>query len=234
MTREIVLDTETTGLDPKKGDRIVEIGCVEIVNRFLTGRTFHRYLNPEREMPPDAFAVHGLSDGFLRDKPKFIEVADEFLEFLGDAQLVIHNAAFDIGFLNFELGRVSRPTIPVERVVDTLMLARRKHPGQPNSLDALCQRYGVDSSKRTRHGALLDSELLAEVYAELTGGRQQTFALAQLAVRDVSLSAGARVRRQPIQPELSEAERTAHRAFVEGLGPKASWRTYLGLDEGKT
>lgn len=234
MTREIVLDTETTGLDPKRGDRVVEIGCVEMVNRFLTGRTYHCYINPERAMPAEAFAVHGLSDDFLKDKPKFIEIADDFLAFVGEAQLVIHNAAFDIGFLNFELGKVARPTIPGERVLDTLMLARRKHPGQQNSLDALCQRYGIDTSRRTRHGALLDSELLAEVYAELTGGRQQTFALARLPAQDdTPAGVASRERRRPHVAELSAAEREAHRAFIDSLGPKAAWRGYLGLDEPK-
>ena len=230
--REIVLDTETTGLDPKSGDRVVEIGCVEMVNRFLTGRTFHQYLNPERSMPPDAFKVHGLSDGFLKDKPKFIEIADAFLEFIGDATLVIHNASFDIAFLNHELGKVSRPLISTDRVVDSLMLARRKHPGQANSLDALCQRYNIDNSRRTRHGALLDSEILAEVYAELTGGRQTSLGLA-MAVETPKLevvTSGKTKKRQPPPPLLTDQELAAHRAFVEGMGQKALWRGYLGLD----
>lgn len=231
--REIVLDTETTGLDPKKGDRVVEIGGVEMVNRFLTGRTFHEYINPERSMPPDAFKIHGLSDGFLKDKPVFAAIADAFVEFIGDATLVIHNASFDIGFLNYELGKLGKPPIPNERVIDTLMLARRKHPGQPNSLDALCQRYGIDNSRRTKHGALLDSEILAEVYGELTGGRQQSLGL------DVAMASQAPAalsgvqknkKRQPVPPLLTDDERAAHAAFVETLGAKALWRPYLGLE----
>lgn len=230
--REIVLDTETTGLDPKKGDRIVEIGCVESVNRFLTGRTFHQYINPERSMPPDAFAVHGLSDGFLKDKPVFAEIADGFLDFIGDAMLVIHNASFDMAFLNHELGRIGRPPIPNDRVIDTLLLARRKHPGQPNSLDALCQRYGIDNTRRTKHGALLDSEILAEVYAELTGGRQQAFSLdIANGEQPAGLAMVARNnKRQPPPSLLSEDEKQAHRAFVDTLGGKALWRSYLGLE----
>lgn len=231
--REIVLDTETTGLDPKTGDRIVEIGCVEMVNRFLTGRTFHKYLNPERSMPPDAFKVHGLSEGFLKDKPKFIEVADAFLDFIGeDSTLVIHNAEFDIKFLNHELTRVARPVITSDRVSCSLILARRKHPGQPNSLDALCSRYGIDNSHRTRHGALLDAEILAEVYGELMGGRQQTLGLT-LAGSGVEAGAGGERRRnrKPAASLLTDAEREAHKAFVETLGGKALWRGYLGLDK---
>jgi DNA polymerase-3 subunit epsilon len=228
--REIVLDTETTGLDPLKGDRVVEIGCVEMVNRFLTGRTFHQYINPERSMPPDAFKVHGLSDGFLADKPKFAEIADPFLEFLGeDFTLVIHNAAFDIQFLNHELGRLGKPAIPSERVTCSLMLARRKHPGLPNSLDALCERYGVDASRRTKHGALLDSEILAEVYGELTGGRQQSMMLSQTGAGAARAARAALKNRRPPERQVSPEELAAHRAFVETLGEKALWRSYLGL-----
>jgi DNA polymerase-3 subunit epsilon len=232
MSREIVLDTETTGLDPKRGDRIVEIGCVEVVNRFLTGRTFHCYINPERSMPPEAFAVHGLSDGFLKDKPKFAEVAGAFMDFIGDAQLVIHNAAFDMGFINHELQKIGRDAIGMDRVIDTVMLARRKHPGQQNSLDALCDRYGVDRSKRTRHGALLDSELLAEVYAELTGGRQQALALAQTRTEIVLTTGERRERRRPPPSLLTEEEREAHRTLVASLGPKALWSDFLTPEEG--
>ena len=170
--REIVLDTETTGLDPLRGDRLVEIGCVEIFNRMPTGQTFHRYINPERDMPKEAFDVHGLSAEFLADKPLFSAVADEFLAFIGDAPLVIHNASFDIGFINAELDKVERSPIPRERLVDTLLLARRKHPGVSNRLDDLCSRYAIDNSHRTKHGALLDAELLAEVYIDLIGARQ--------------------------------------------------------------
>ncbi|MGD9868469.1 MAG: DNA polymerase III subunit epsilon, partial [Hyphomicrobiales bacterium] len=170
--REIVLDTETTGLDPATGDRIVEVGCVELVNHIPTGRVWHQYLNPERDMPEAAFKVHGLSSEFLKDKPLFAAVAKDFVDFIEDARLVIHNASFDIGFINSELARCELAPVGFERVVDTLALARRKHPGAQNSLDALCRRYQVDSSARRKHGALLDAELLAEVYIELIGGHQ--------------------------------------------------------------
>ncbi|HRK23356.1 MAG TPA: DNA polymerase III subunit epsilon [Beijerinckiaceae bacterium] len=229
--REIILDTETTGLDPRSGHRIVEIGCVECIDQFLTGRTFHHYVNPERSMPPDAFAVHGLSDGFLKDKPVFADIADAFVEFLGEARLVIHNAGFDLGFLNHELARCGRPLIGSDRIVDTLLLARRKHPGQSNSLDALCQRYGIDNSRRTKHGALMDAEILAEVYAELSGGRQRSLGLAiaeTVETNVVAIVPGQAY--QPPPPLLGEAERAAHRALVESLGGKALWRDYLGLD----
>lgn len=231
--REIVLDTETTGLDPSKGDRLVEIGCVELVNRFLTGRVFHRYLNPERSMPLEAFQVHGLSEAFLADKPKFREVADEFLAFIGEDPLVIHNASFDIGFLNHELKRLGRPLIVQTRVIDTLMLARRRHPGQQNSLDALCQRYGIDNSRRTKHGALLDSEILAEVYAELTGGRQSSLGLAPdlggSQVDGSSVMDERQSRSQTFakhQPRITEEEWQAHLAFVGQMGAKAIWNEY--------
>src|SRR5215470_17424228 len=172
MLREIVLDTETTGLDAANGDRLIEIGCVEIVNRIPTGREFHRYLNPERDIHPDAVAVHGLTTEFLRDKPLFKDIAEDFLAFVADAPLVAHNASFDLGFLNAELSRTSRPTLAGNRIVDTLSLARRRHPAGPNTLDALCKRYGIDLSARTKHGALLDAMLLASVYVELLGERQ--------------------------------------------------------------
>ncbi|CAN1569283.1 DnaQ DNA polymerase III, epsilon subunit and related 3'-5' exonucleases [Rhabdaerophilaceae bacterium] len=230
--REIVLDTETTGLDHSRGDRLVEIGCVEIVNRFLTGQTFHCYLNPERPMAPEAFAIHGLSDAFLADKPVFRDIADEFLAFIGEDLLVIHNATFDIGFLNAELKRLRKPPISMDRVIDTLALARRKHPGQQNSLDVLCSRYGIDNSRRTRHGALLDSELLAEVYAELTGGRQSSLLLATQEQADAAsaaaLSEAARQRNgHPAFPLISVEERQAHRSFLSELGDKAIWKAYL-------
>lgn len=230
--REIVLDTETTGLDPINGDRLVEIGCVEMVNRITTGNTFHVYINPERDMPAEAFKVHGLSAEFLSDKPKFAEVADAFLEFIADDTLVIHNAAFDIGFLNAELERSGRPTIRRERVVDTLALARRKHPGGPNSLDVLMNRYGIDSSRRVKHGALLDSELLAEVYSELLGGRQamlvglveeESAAPRLLAVEAVA----ARQRPVPLPSRLTEEDIATHAAFMTAIGEKALWNTYL-------
>src|ERR1700687_1640749 len=176
--REIVLDTETTGLDPLRDDRLVEIGCVEIFNRMPTGQTFHRHINPERDMPAEAFNVHGLSSEFLADKPLFAHVVEEFLEFIGDAPLVIHNASFDIAFLNAELERIKRPSIARERLGDTRLLARRKHPGVSNRLDDLCSRYAIDNSRRTKHGALLDAELLAEVYIDLIGARQSQLILA--------------------------------------------------------
>src|SRR3954466_14593480 len=176
--REIVLDTETTGLDPLRGDRLVEIGCIEIFNRMPTGQTFHRHINPEREMPAEAFAVHGLSSQFLADKPLFASVVDVFLEFIADSPLVIHNASFDISFINSELDRIKRPPIGRDRLVDTLLLARRKHPGVSNRLPHLSPPYAIDNSRRTKHGALLDAELLAEVYIDLIGARQSQLILA--------------------------------------------------------
>jgi DNA polymerase-3 subunit epsilon len=176
--REIVMDTETTGLDPLRGDRLVEIGCLEIFNRMPTGQTFHVYVNPERDMPQEAFNVHGLSAEFLSTKPLFHEVVDDFMAFIGDSPLVIHNGMFDLGFINAELDRIKRPPVPRDRLVDTLLLARRKHPGVSNKLDDLCARYAIDNSRRTKHGALLDSELLAEVYIDLIGARQSQLILA--------------------------------------------------------
>jgi DNA polymerase-3 subunit epsilon len=227
--REIVFDTETTGLDPYQGHRLVEIGCVEIVNRFPSGRVFHAYLNPERDMPQEAFAVHGLSAEFLRDKPFFADVCDELVEFIGDAPLVAHNANFDLGFLNAELERCGRMLIGRERLVDTLLLARRRHPAGPNGLDHLCARYGIDNSHRTKHGALLDAELLAEVYIELVGGRQTSLVLVEAGRTTVSLSAKAAIivpRPTPLMPRLSDAELEAHAAFIATLGEKAIWREY--------
>ena len=228
--REIVLDTETTGLDPLRGDRLVEIGCVEILNRMPTGQSSHVYINPEREMPAEAFAVHALSAEFLATKPLFHEVVDEFLEFIGDAPLVIHNASFDVGFINAELDRIKRAAIPRERLVDTLLLARRKHPGVSNRLDDLCSRYAIDNSHRTKHGALLDAELLAEVYVDLVGARQSQLLLASEAQEIRVNAAGDAPRRQrlvPLAPRTSDAEREAHRAFVATLGDKAIWNEYL-------
>lgn len=230
--REIVLDTETTGLEAFQGDRLVEIGCVELLNRIPSGQTFHRYINPERDMPEGAFKVHGLSAEFLKDKPLFADIADEFLEYIGDAPLVIHNAAFDIGFLNAELERASRPLIGRDRMVDTLLLARRKHPGGPNRLDDLCNRYGIDNSKRTKHGALLDAELLAEVYQELIGARQAQLVLVESGSVMVSAAGNAaapRVRPTPLPSRVSAADRDAHRAFIAGLGEQAVWRDYVTL-----
>src|SRR5436305_6279892 len=211
--REIILDTETTGLDPLRGDRLVEIVCVEIFNRMPTGQTFHRHLNPEREMPAGAFAVHGLSNEFLAGKPLFAHVVEEFLEFIGDAPLVIHNASFDIAFINAELDRIKRPPIARERLVDTLLLARRKHPGVSNRLDDLCSRYAIDNSRRTRHAALLDPELLAEVYIDLIGARQSQLILGTEIRIPHAEGQGDTPRRQrpvPLTPRVTEADRAAH------------------------
>ena len=221
--REIIFDTETTGLDPKSGDRMVEIGCIEMVGRVETGRTFHAYFNPERDMPPEAERVHGLSAAFLSTKPKFAESADELLAFLGDAPLVAHNAGFDFGFLNAELERIGRAPIDMERMVDTVALARKKHPGAKNSLDALCTRYGIDRSHRVKHGALLDAELLAQVYVELTGGRQIGLELAAESITLVETAtiaaapAAARPVRVPRPHAASPEELERHRAFVAGI-----------------
>ncbi|MGJ4951216.1 DNA polymerase III subunit epsilon [Bradyrhizobium sp. HKCCYLS20291] len=228
--REIVLDTETTGLDALRGDRLVEIGCVEIINRMPTGQVFHRYINPERDMPAEAFAVHGLSSEFLADKPLFHEVVEDFMAFIGDAPLVIHNASFDIGFINAELDRVKRAAIPRDRLVDTLLLARRKHPGVSNRLDDLCSRYAIDNSRRTKHGALLDAELLAEVYVDLVGARQSQLILTQDTQEIRIGGAGDTPRRQrdvPLAPRVTEAEREAHRAFIATLGDKPIWMEFL-------
>jgi DNA polymerase III subunit epsilon len=227
--REIILDTETTGLDPLRGDRLVEIGCVEIFNRMPTGQTFHRHINPEREMPAEAFAVHGLSSEFLAGKPLFSHVVEEFLEFIGDAPLVIHNASFDIAFINAELDRIKRPPIARERLVDTLLLARRKHPGVSNRLDDLCSRYAIDNSRRTKHGALLDAELLAEVYIDLIGARQSQLILGT-EIRISHLGQGDTPRRQrliPLAPRVTEADRTAHWDFVATLGEKPVWHDFF-------
>lgn len=227
--RELVMDTETTGFEPSEGHRIVEIGVVEIVNLMPTGRTYHQYINPERPMPPEAFEVHGLGDDFLRDKPRFAAIVDAFLDFIGADRLVIHNASFDMKFLNAELGWAGRPLLAPERAFDTLALARKKFPGAPASLDALCRRFAIDNSGRTLHGALLDSEILAEVYLELSGGQQPDFALSTAAQH--AGSNGARVplprRPNPLPARLTEAEAAAHAAFVADLGEAAIWRKYL-------
>jgi DNA polymerase-3 subunit epsilon len=229
--REIVLDTETTGLDPNQGHRLVELGCIELLNRIPTGATFHAFLNPERDMPAEAFAIHGLSGEFLKDKPRFADIVEDFLAFIGDdAPLVIHNASFDNGFLTAELKRIERPPLARERLVDTLFLARRKHSVGPYSLDALCTRYGIDNSKRTKHGALLDAELLAEVYLELIGGRQAQFGLAESSESRGNGSGGVvttRERSVALTPRLTDADRAAHRDFVATMGEKALWRDYL-------
>jgi DNA polymerase III subunit epsilon len=227
--REIVFDTETTGLDPLQGDRMVEIGCIELINRFPSGRTFHCYFCPERDMPDPAFQVHGLSVEFLKDKPLFAHKVDELVEFLGDAPLVAHNAMFDLGFLNAELNRAKKSLVARERLVDTLMLARRKHPGGSNRLDDLCVRYKIDHSKRVKHGALLDAELLAEIYVELIGARQTSLSLAAESIRvgDARMTVVIRIRPQPLASRLVAADLDAHRAFVATLGEAAIWRKYL-------
>ena len=233
MLREIVLDTETTGLDAAHSDRLIEIGCVEIVNRVPTGVEFHRFINPEtRDVHADAERIHGLKTAFLKDKPLFKAVVSDFLEFIGDAPLVIHNANFDIGFINMELERLKLQPIEMKRVVDTLQLARRKHPAGPNSLDALCKRYGIDTSKRIMHGAIVDSLLLAEVYVELLGERQATLGLAA-APRAGGKTPGARggtpktrkaaVRPKPLAPRLTAVDEARHAEFVKTLGDNAIW-----------
>lgn len=230
--REIVFDTETTGLE-FKNDRVIEIGGIELLNHFPTGRSFHVYINPgDRRVHPDALAVHGITDEFLKDKPTFDQIVDEMLEFFDGARWVAHNATFDMSFINAEFERLRRPPVAGELVVDTLALARRKHPMGPNSLDALCRRYGIDNSHRTRHGALLDSELLAEVYIEMLGGRQAAFGLMpveegrarggeEIEVIDVSYE-----RPRPLPPRISASEREGHVALVARLGEKAIWAKY--------
>ena len=214
--REIVLDTETTGLDPDGGDRIVEIGCLELVNHIPSGETFHAYVNPEREMPLGAFEIHGLSDEFLADKPLFAAVADGLLSFLGDSMLVIHNAQFDLGFLNAELGRLDREPLPDSRAIDTVGLARRKFPGAPANLDALCRRFGIDNAARTKHGALLDAELLAEVYLELIGGRQPSLGLGAATAIETS-TREERAPRPPRSHAPSDDEAAAHAEFLKKI-----------------
>ena len=239
--REIVLDTETTGFEPAEGDRIVEIGAVELIGHVPTGRTYHQYINPQRSMPAGAFEVHGIGPDLLeppqepkpgqetlRDKPVFEKIGQAFLDFVGDAKLVIHNAAFDMKFLNFELGRMGLRQLPMDQAIDTLAIARRRFPGSPASLDALCRRFGIDNSSRTLHGALLDSEILAEVYLELIGGRQPDFALSRTTQQTTS---GAPAeswrpgpRPAPLGSRLTKEEAAAHATFVEGLGDGALWK----------
>ena len=231
--REIVLDTETTGFDAEKDDRIVEIGALELLNHLPTGNTFHVYINPGRFMPTEAFEVHGLGDDFLRDKPKFAEIAQGFLDFIGqDSKLVIHNASFDMKFLNAELKRAGHPVLPWSRALDTLAIAREKFPGSPASLDALCRRFGVDNSNRELHGALLDSELLAEVYLELIGGRQPDLVLDQPAENRAVNTSGqpiaqkANARPSPLPPRLTKEEAAAHAEFLTRLGDDSVWSRY--------
>lgn len=228
--REIVLDTETTGLSAANGDRLVEIGCVELINHIPTGNHFHKYCNPERDMPEEAFKVHGLSEEFLADKPLFKDIAQEFLDFIGDSTLIIHNAPFDMGFLQAELEWCKAPRIEND-VIDTVILARKKHPGARVNLDALCRNYGIDNSRRTLHGALLDSEILAEVYLELIGGRQVAFSLAQSGQSDNETNIEAKAvkpRPHPLKPRLDEEAHKAHREFVSGLSDAPIWQKYWG------
>jgi DNA polymerase III subunit epsilon len=223
--REVVLDTETTGLDPATGDRIVEIGAVELFNHMPTGKTYHQYINPERLMPKEAFDVHGLSDDFLRDKPVFKAVAAGFLAFVGDARLVIHNAAFDMKFLNAELAAAGLAELPMVRALDTVAMARQKFPGSPASLDALCRRFGIDNSARVKHGALLDSEILAEVYLELIGGRQPDLSLVSQSTSTATMTEAWRPapRPAPLASRLTEQETAAHASFMAKLGAAAIW-----------
>lgn len=231
--REIIFDTETTGLDSRE-DRVIEIGGVELENQFPTGRTLHIYINPgERKVHPDALAVHGITDEFLKDKPPFADVVEQIVDFFGDARWVAHNATFDIGFINAEFERLGLPPIGMDRVIDTLALARRKHPMGPNSLDALCRRYGIDNSHRAKHGALLDSELLAEVYIEMIGGRQAALGLVMTETGGLSIEADdgpiiVMRRERPLQPRLTEIEIAAHAALISKIGAKAIWTKYGG------
>ena len=226
--REIVLDTETTGFEPSEGHRIVEIGAVELMNHLPTGRTYHQYINPERTMPKEAFEVHGLGDEFLRDKPVFARIGRAFLDFIADAPLVIHNAAFDMKFLNHELDRAGMPTLPMARAKDTLMIARSRFPGSPASLDALCRRFNIDNSMREKHGALLDSEILAEVYLELVGGRQPDLVLGGAAANPRAIGQAETVwrpkpRPAPLPSRLTADEVAAHENMVAKLGDAAIW-----------
>jgi DNA polymerase-3 subunit epsilon len=224
--REIVLDTETTGLDPRTGDKIVEIGAVELWNHLPTGKTFHKYLNPERNMPEEAQAVHGLTASFLRDKPLFSQIADDFLRFIKDSKLVIHNASFDMKFINAELELANKSKLPGDIAIDTLSIARKKFPGSPASLDALCRRFNIDNSARTLHGALLDSEILAEVYLELIGGRQPDFGLSDININDNrTLEENRQItkRPEPLKRRLTKQEEQAHSVFVKSLGENSVW-----------
>jgi len=234
--REIILDTETTGLSPAEGHRLVEIGCLEIVNQIATGAVYHVLINPERDVPEDAYRIHGHSTAFLADKPVFAQVAPDFLSFIGEDRLVIHNAEFDMRFINAELVRIGRDSIPGSRVVDTLALARRKHPGAPNNLDALCDRYRIDRSRRIKHGALLDAEILVEVYGELLGGRQRSlmFSSNERASTAQRIAAPERKLRAIALPSLlTELERTAHAEHIAKLGEGALWRRYVDVKAGK-
>jgi DNA polymerase-3 subunit epsilon len=229
VEREIILDTETTGLDPINGHRIIEIGCVELINRIPTGKVFHSYINPERDVPQEAFAIHGISTDFLADKPKFHDVADKFIEFIENSKLVIHNAEFDIKFLNHHLFNSKKPDIGRERVFCTLIYARKKFPGQQNSLDALCRRFNIDNSRRTKHGALLDAEILAEVYLELMGGKQNIINLEQVIVgkkEEAEIIKQNIVTLQARDFKVSEEELQKHREFLKSL-PDSLWANIL-------
>ncbi|TNJ45521.1 DNA polymerase III subunit epsilon [Phaeobacter sp. B1627] len=239
--REIVLDTETTGFDPFSGDRIVEIGAVELFNHMPTGKTFHEYINPERSMPSEAFGVHGIGPDLLeppqqpapgavtlRDKPVFAKVGQKFLDFVGDAKMVIHNASFDMKFLNAELGWMNLRQLPMDQAIDTLAMARKRFPGSPATLDALCRRFGIDNANRTLHGALLDSEILADVYLELIGGRQPDFGLSTQSSsgpRGIDTDWRPAPRATPLPPRLTESEKAAHEAFIAKMGDDALWKT---------
>jgi DNA polymerase-3 subunit epsilon len=227
--REIVLDTETTGMDPFAGDRIVEIGCVELLNHIPTGNHYHVYINPERDVPAEVVAVHGLTEEFLKDKPTFAEIYTDFLDFIGDAKLVIHNAEFDMKFINHHIQEMGAPSVPAPRIIDSLIMARQKFPGSPASLDALCKRFDIDNSNRTLHGALLDAELLADVYLELLGGRQTGLDLSSLQqgnsdAIDEANHNGGKKRREPRVFQIPEEELSAHQAMIETLGDSALWK----------
>ena len=229
--REVVLDTETTGLDPKNGDRIVEIGAIELFNHMPTGHYFHKYLNPDRSMPQEAFAVHGLSDDFLKGKPRFIDIMDEFISFVGDAKMVIHNASFDMRFLNAELKRAGGEIYSDQQAIDTLLIARKKFPGAQNSLDALCRRFSIDNSGREKHGALLDSELLSDVYLELIGGRQPGLVLRtdkgrNLEQYDTPQRDVRKKRKTELKSLLTAAEKANHEEFLKTLGVDNVWKKY--------
>jgi len=229
--REVVLDTETTGLDPKNGDRIVEIGVIELFNHMPTGRYFHKYLNPDRPMPQEAFAVHGLSDDFLKEKPRFLDIMDEFTSFVGDAKMVIHNASFDMKFLNAELTRAGGEIYSDQQAIDTLLIARKKFPGAQNSLDALCRRFSIDNSGREKHGALLDSELLSDVYLELIGGRQPDLVLrtdngGKLENYDTPRRDVRKKRKTALKSLITEDEKTNHEEFLKTLGADSIWKKY--------
>jgi len=227
--REIVLDTETTGLSPKEGHRIVEIGCVELINHLPTGNVYHQYINPQRSMPTGAFEIHGLSEEFLSDKPIFADIAQAFQDFIADTKLIIHNAPFDIGFLNHEFSAVKEAPLPMDRVHDTLVMAQNKHSGSQNSLDALCRRYNIDNSGRTKHGALLDAELLAEVYLELIGGAQPHLTLVEkekTSGPQIQIKAKAKARPKKLDQRLTSDEIKNHQAFIEELGPDAVWHQF--------